>query len=155
MAESMGVEWTDRLEALVNAGLKMGDAAMDAAVSREATRGKSAINGSARRGSVSLKGLQQLRRLGLREVTLHGASYNSGRKALEAAGFKLVETTSTGRKVFRHPRTGATVVYDSGDALVGNQKPHWHIYDSSGQGFDRNGHPVDSSSNAGHIPAKK
>ena len=85
-------------------------------------------------------------------VDLAGKSYNSGRKALEQAGFVLERTTSTGRKVFRNPTTGAEVVYDSGNALAPGQLPHWHIRDSAGQGYNRTGRPVSSDEGGGHIP---
>jgi hypothetical protein len=92
--------------------------------------------------------------MGLRDVDLAGASFNTGRKQLEDAGFKLVETTPTGRKVFENPKTGAKVSYDSGGALVGDQKSHWHIRDSAGRAYDRGGRVVKSGEDAAHIPAK-
>jgi hypothetical protein len=69
-----------------------------------------------------------LRNSGLDDINLHGKSYNSGRKLLEAKGFTL-STTKTTRKVFTKTINGKTVKisFDSGRALVGNQKPHWHI----------------------------
>jgi hypothetical protein len=98
------------------------------------------------------KGAATLRALGLNGVELAGKSYNSGRKALEQAGFVLDRTTSTGRKVFRNPQTGAEVFYDSGKALAPGQVPHWHIKDKAGQGYDRTGRPVGPDDRAGHIP---
>jgi RHS repeat-associated protein len=137
-------------EALDNAS----NGVIDAASAHEAGRpGASAPRAQARRGTVSRGGQVALARLGLKEVNLTHASYNAGRKLLENAGFQHVETTKTGRQVFVNPKTGARVYYDSGGALVGNQKPHWHITDAGGQGYDRSGRAVDSSSNAGHIPA--
>ena len=88
----------------------------------------------------------------MKDVDIAGKTFNAGRKALEDAGFKWVETTPTGRQVFRHPVTGAEVYFDSGKALVGNQKPHWHIRDKAGQAYDRSGRPVGLDENAGHIP---
>jgi hypothetical protein len=99
-------------------------------------------------------GREALRRLGLADVTLAGRSYNSGRKALEDAGFVADPTTSTGRKVFTNPRTGAQVFYDSGRALARGQSPHWHIRDVAGNAYNRSGRIVDSSENAGHIPGR-
>ena len=52
-------------------------------------------------------GLAKLAELGLAGVNLAGRSFNSGRKALEKAGFILDRTTQTGRKVFRNPQTVA------------------------------------------------
>jgi RHS repeat-associated protein len=102
-----------------------------------------------------VQGQENLRRLGLGEVELAGQSFNSGRRALERSGFDLIETTSTGRKVFANSRTGARVYYDSGKALVPGQVPHWHITDAGGQGYGRTGRAVDSSEGAGHIPAAR
>ena len=93
-----------------------------------------------------------MRRMGLEGVDLANNSLNKGRKKLEEAGFELVETTSTGRKVFRHPSTRAEVYFNSGGALVGSQKPHWHIRDPAGQAYDRGGRAVGRGENAGHIP---
>jgi len=103
-------------------------------------------------GSMSRRALQNLKRMGLEDVDLYGASFNTGRKRLEGAGFEWKETTDTGRQVFKNPTTGAEVYYDSGDALVGNQGPHWHIRDSAGISYDRNGRPVTASDESGHIP---
>jgi len=94
-----------------------------------------------------------LEAMGLRDVELAGASFNTGRKQLENAGFKWVETTPTGRKVFENPKTGAKVYYDSGGALVGDQKPHWHIVNSSGDVHDRSGRVAEPGTNAAHIPS--
>ena len=58
------------------------------------------------------QGAANLREMGLEDVELAGKSYNSGRRSLEGAGFELVETTSTGRKVFRNAKTGAEVYWD-------------------------------------------
>jgi hypothetical protein len=96
---------------------------------------------------------RNLESMGLRDVDLAGASFNTGRKQLEDAGFKLVETTPTGRKVFENPKTGAKVYYDSGGALVGDQNPHWHIVNSRGNVHDRSGRVVEPSTNAAHIPS--
>jgi RHS repeat-associated protein len=99
------------------------------------------------------EGRQRLREMGLEGVELAGSSFNRGKKQLEAAGFTLVRTTRTGRRVFENPETGAVVNFDSGGALVGNQKPHWHIVDAGGQHYDRSGRPVGTDEGAGHIPA--
>ena len=103
---------------------------------------------------MAAKGAEKLRELGLKGVDLAGKSYNAGRKVLEKAGFVLVRVTATGRKVFRHPETGAEVLYDSGKALAPGQKPHWHIRDRAGGCYDRSGRLVPSDVGAGHIPAK-
>jgi RHS repeat-associated protein len=95
-----------------------------------------------------------MKKMGLEGINLAKKSFNSGRKMLEKAGFELAETTETGRKVFRNAKTGAEVYYDSGDALVGAQKPHWHIRDKGGMKYDRSGRVVSGSENAGHIPAQ-
>jgi hypothetical protein len=103
--------------------------------------------------SMRRDGLANLQEMGLGDVNLVGKSYNAGRKSLEAAGFVLDRTTSSGRKVFRNPKTGAEVYYDSGGALGPRQKPHWHIKDKGGQMYDRSGRPVGPDDIAGHIPA--
>jgi len=95
----------------------------------------------------------KLRELGLDGVKLAGKSFNSGRKALEDAGFKLVEITKTGRKTFANSKTGAKVHFDSGKALTPFQKPHWHIYDKGGAAISRSGKIVPDGKYAGHIPA--
>ena len=97
-------------------------------------------------GKASAAGRTQLARMGLEDVELAGASYNSGRKQLEAAGFKHTETTSTGRQVFVNEETGARVTYDSGKALTSQQKPHWTIQDRAGQFYDRSGRAVQGAS---------
>jgi hypothetical protein len=99
-----------------------------------------------------LQAKQNMQRMGLQDVDLAGKSYNSGRKQLEAAGFKLERTTATGRKVFYNPRTGAQVFYDSGYALTSSQKPHWHIQDNAGRTYDRSGSQVHPSDDAAQIP---
>jgi hypothetical protein len=111
--------------------------------------------GAPRRGGGAMRAqaLSNLRKLGLDGVKLAGQSYNAGRKGLEAAGFVLSETTSTGRKVFMNPTTGAKVFYDSGKALAPGQKPHWHIRDKANLPYDRMGRLVGSDEIAGHIPA--
>ncbi len=96
---------------------------------------------------------QNLRDLGLDGVELAGASLNRGRRQLLAAGFVEAETTATGRVVFRHPTRGSEVFFDSGKALVGHQKPHWHVRDRGGRAFDRGGREVERAEGAGHIPA--
>jgi RHS repeat-associated protein len=96
---------------------------------------------------------QNLRDMGLEGVTLAGASYNRGRGHLQRAGFNHVETTATGRQVFQNSRTGARVFFDSGAALVGNQRPHWHITDAAGNSYDRSGRVVPPGSQSAHIPA--
>ena len=93
-------------------------------------------------GKCAAKAAEQLTNLGLKGVDLAGKSYNSGRKALEKAGFVLENTTSTGRKIFRNPRTGAVVTHDSGKALGAAQKPHWTIQDKGGRFYDRSGRSV-------------
>lgn len=105
-------------------------------------------------GSFRATGRANLRRLGLDDISLHGRSFNSGRKQLESAGFVLERTTATGRKVFTNPKTGAQVLYDSGGALAPGQKRHWHIVDRGGQKYSRSGRRVDSSEGSGHIPAR-
>ncbi len=95
---------------------------------------------------------QNLQRMGLEDVELANATFNAGRKQLEAAGFLWTETTTTGRQVFVNSKTGAEVYYDSGKALVGEQKPHWHIRDSAGTSYNRSGNPVGRDEEAGHIP---
>jgi RHS repeat-associated protein len=94
-----------------------------------------------------------LKKLGLDGVRLAGRSFNSGRKALAKAGFKLTRVTKTGRKEFTNAKTGAQVFYDSGEALAAGQKPHWHIVDAAGNRYNRTGRVVDSDDVAGHIPA--
>jgi hypothetical protein len=106
-------------------------------------------------GTVRLGGLSSLKSMGLEGVDLAGRSFNSGRKSLENAGFVLTETTETGRKVFTHPKTRAQVFYDSNDALVGAQKPHWHIRDLAGNRYNRSGRIVGSSDESGHIPGAR
>lgn len=93
-----------------------------------------------------------LRRLGLRGVRLYGRSYSAGIKSLGDAGFKLVEVTKTGRKVWQNSKTGATVYYDSGKALFKGQKPHWHVRDAGGSSYSRTGKLVESGTTAAHIP---
>ena len=83
-----------------------------------------------------------LRKMGLAGVKLKGSSYNTGRKALEGAGFRLERTTGTGRKVFVNDRTGAVVTHDSGKALAAGQKNHWTIQDKGGAFYDASGRPV-------------
>jgi hypothetical protein len=61
-------------------------------------------------------------------VEHYGKSFNSGRKALEKAGFRWIETTETGRRVFRNPATKAEVYFDSGKALVPGQDPPFGTY---------------------------
>jgi RHS repeat-associated protein len=112
-----------------------------------------AMMGRPRGQGMRNKGLDKLNELGLKDVKLGGKSYDSGRKSLEGAGFLLDRTTATGRKVFRNPKTGAEVYFDSGNALAPGQKPHWHIKDKAGQSFDRGGRPVGSDDGAAHIPA--
>jgi hypothetical protein len=85
---------------------------------------------------------------------LYDKSYNAGRKLIESAGFVFQRTTQSGRQVFKHPKTGTEVLFDSGKALVGNQKPHWHIKDNGGQGYSKSGRPVGTDEEAGHIPAR-
>lgn len=96
---------------------------------------------------------RKLEEMGLRDVELAGSSFNTGRKQLEDAGFKWVKTTPTGRRIFQNSKTGAEVLYDSDKALVGNQKPHWHILDSARKAYDRSGRLVKPSEQAAHIPA--
>ncbi|WP_437952612.1 RHS repeat-associated core domain-containing protein [Sorangium sp. So ce296] len=106
----------------------------------------------AARGGSRAAAAANLRRMGLEGVNLAGETYNSGRKALERAGFVLERTTDTGRRVFKNSQTGAEVFYDSGRALAPGQKPHWHIRDAGGNRYDRSGRIVDSDEVAGHIP---
>ena len=103
---------------------------------KEAPRyqGGSASNG--RGGGFRGQAAGNLRRMGLDGINLTNKSFNSGKKLLEKAGFRYRGTTSRGRHEFIHPRTKAEVFYDSGKALVGSQKPHWHIFES-GQYFNR------------------
>ncbi len=95
-----------------------------------------------------------MRAMGLENVDLYGRSYSSGRKVLEAAGFHINRITKSGRVEFVNDRTGAKVMYDSGRALVGNQKPHWHIVDKAGNSHDRLGRIVDGGEDAAHIPGR-
>ncbi len=104
-------------------------------------------------GGMKGQGTRNLESMGLRDVELAGESFNAGRKQLEGAGFKWVETTPDGRRIFRNPKTGAQVYYDSGGALIGDQKPHWHIADPAGNQYDRSGRPAEKGDNARHIPA--
>lgn len=103
--------------------------------------------------SCKAAGKAKLRDLGLEGVDLAGKSFNSGRKALEGAGFKLVEVTDTGRKVFTNASTGAKIAFDSGKALTPFQKSHWHIFDKAGNDISRSGRIVPSGKYGGHIPA--
>ncbi|MEL6761287.1 MAG: hypothetical protein AAFP04_12925 [Myxococcota bacterium] len=98
-------------------------------------------------------GLAKLKELGLENVQLAGRSFNSGRKALEKAGFEWTKTTPSGRRVFSNSKTGAKVSYDSGKALSPGQKPHWHIDDRGGFRYSRSGRRVLHSAPAAHIPA--
>jgi hypothetical protein len=114
-------------------------------VGRAALRATKAGRGSGARAAARAN----LRDLGLEGLNLAGRSYNSGRKALEARGFEIVRTTSTGRKYFRHPKTGHMVIYDP--ARRGG-KPHWHIQDKGGQRYDRSGRPAGRDEGKTHIP---
>jgi RHS repeat-associated protein len=117
---------------------------------------KQAAGGGPRgsQGGMSAAASENLRKLGLEEVRLAGSSFNTGRKQLESVGFRLMPPTRTGRQVFLNEKTGAQVFYDSGKALAPGQKPHWHIVDQAGNKYSRSGRLVDSSSGAGHIPAR-
>ncbi|WP_437589257.1 RHS repeat-associated core domain-containing protein [Sorangium sp. So ce1000] len=106
----------------------------------------------AARGGSRAAAAANLRRMGLQGVNLAGETYNSGRKALERAGFVLERTTDTGRRVFKNSQTGAEVFYDSGRALAPGQKPNWHIRDAGGNRYDRSGRIVASDEVAGHVP---
>jgi RHS repeat-associated protein len=97
-------------------------------------------------------GRKRMRDLGLGDVRLAGASFNRGRKQLERSGFRLVGATDTGRRVFRNPRTGAEVFFDSGRALAPGQSPHWHIVDRGGSKVSRSGRTVGSDEVAAHLP---
>lgn len=108
-------------------------------------------------GKFSAAGRASLAKMGLEDVELAGTSFNAGRKQLEAAGFKHVETTETGRQVFVNQETGARVTYDSGKALTSQQKPHWTIQDKAGQFYDRSGRIVQGPSppmGGRHIPGR-
>lgn len=104
-------------------------------------------------GKIVQQASNRLKKLGLEGVELAGKSYNSGRKALEAAGFVLDHTTSTGRKAFVSAETGAQVFYDSGKALTRGQKNHWHILDEAGNRLNRSGRIIEPGDIGGHIPA--
>lgn len=91
-----------------------------------------------------------MRRMGLENIDIGGKSYNSGRKALEAKGFRYEGQTPSGRQVFYNPKTGATVSYDPAS---GGRPAHWHITDVSGLTYSRYGNVVHSSEGAAHIPA--
>ena len=106
-------------------------------------------------GKFTQKAASALRHVGLEGVELAGKSYNSGRKSIEGAGFVLESTTSTGRKIFRNPKTGAVVTYDSGKALGPAQKPHWTIRDNTGRYLDRSGRVIEGANppmGGKHIP---
>ena len=90
----------------------------------------------------AVKGQANIRQMGLGNVNLGGKSFNAGRKALEKSGFVLQRTTATGRKIFRNPKTGATITHDSGKALGAGQNPHWTIQDKGGQFYNRSGRPI-------------
>lgn len=102
----------------------------------------------------SALGKRALAGLGLGGANLARKSFNAGRKILERAGFKWTKTTKTGRKVFEHPKTGATVSHDSGKALVPGQNPHWHIQDKGGKNYNRSGRQVGSDECSAHIPGR-
>ena len=104
------------------------------------------LNISGAAGKFSQVGASVLRKLGLKDVELAGASYNAARKSLEEAGFVLKETTSTGRRVFVNAETGVIVTYDSGRALAEGQQVHWTIQDKAGRYFRRSGRLVDGPS---------
>lgn len=94
------------------------------------------------KGTIASQASQNLKRAGLGDVKLAGQSFNSGRKQLENAGFRLDRITESGRRIFINDKTGATVTFDSGKALGYGQKPHWTIQDKAGQFLDRSGRPV-------------
>jgi RHS repeat-associated protein len=100
---------------------------------------------------------KKMKDLGLDGVNLRGKSFNAGRKKLESKGFKFKEKTETGRMTFVNPKTGTEVHFDgvkkSNGALVGDQKPHWHIQGKGGEKYGADGRPADSDKFGGHIPA--
>ncbi|MEQ8843452.1 MAG: hypothetical protein RIB58_01260 [Phycisphaerales bacterium] len=98
-------------------------------------------------------GTRTLRKLGLVGVSLKGKSFAVGRRDLLAAGFIHIGRTGTGRQRFEHPTKGTMVDFDRGDALVGKQRPHWHIRDSGGNNYDAYGRPSDNMPRR-HIPAR-
>lgn len=116
-------------------------------------RAKSKSNSTESTKGMRESGLAKLKGLGLENVELAGRSFNSGRKALEKAGFEWKRTTPTGRREFVNKETGARVSYDSGKALTPGQKPHWHIDDRGGFRSSRSGRCVLHSAPAAHIPA--
>ncbi|MFD1001330.1 RHS repeat-associated core domain-containing protein [Ohtaekwangia kribbensis] len=98
----------------------------------------------------------KLKELGLENVSLRGKSYNAGKKKLEEAGFKYVETTETGRRKFIHPEKKTEVFYDgTSKSLVGRQDPHWHIKDKHGRKYGATGLPAERDKFGGHIPSDK
>jgi RHS repeat-associated protein len=116
-------------------------------VGRMALRGARAAAGSGARAAARAN----MRRLGLANVSLSGRSFNSGRKALEAAGFRINRVTKSGRVEFVNPRTGAIVSYDPRRA---GRAAHWHIKDKGGQTYDRLGREVSSDAGKAHIPGR-
>lgn len=92
-----------------------------------------------------------MRSLGLEGIALSHKSYNSERKILERAGFKMTRVTETGRKVFTNTqRKGVEIYYDSRKALVNRQKNHWHIKDENNY-YTRFGDIVDKGEGRAHI----
>lgn len=106
-------------------------------------------------GSARAVANSNLRNLGLENVDLKGASFNSGAKQLQKAGFQRLPDTATGRRRFVHPQTGAKVAYDGvPSALVKGQKPHWHIESGNARKLSADGRVVKGSEPRAHIPSK-
>ncbi|WP_239384242.1 RHS repeat-associated core domain-containing protein, partial [Delftia tsuruhatensis] len=106
-----------------------------------------------------IAGFENLKKAGLEKLNLARESFNSGRKKLEALGFRIIERTKTGRVRFLHPKSGTEVKFDgSGKALVPGQKPHWEIQTQGGARLDRSGRVVQGESpimGGKHIPARR
>jgi hypothetical protein len=104
-------------------------------------------------GGMAAQARQNLQRMGLEDVDIGGQnSVNHTIKDLEAAGFKEARVNpdtgnpwTSGRRVWINPKTGAKVYYDTGEALIRNQVPHWEIEDSAGRNYRPNGRPVGPS----------
>ncbi len=107
-------------------------------------------------GSGSARGQRMnLRTLGLEGVRLRGKSYAGGRKALENAGFTLIERVRDGGgRTFELTRGGLTVRVHY-DRATRSNKAHWHI-EVNGQPYriDHRGRPVPSDSGPAHIKGK-
>lgn len=106
-------------------------------------------------GSARAVANANLRSLGLENVNLKGASFNSGAKQLEKAGFRRLANTETGRREFVHPKTGTKVAYDGAPpALTKCQEPHWHIQSSNGHRLSADGRVVEMGEPRAHVRAR-